>query len=575
MKGVYSVLIFILLILSIFSISVHFVSPSDPTNYLSLGGSYILAVMIIVSRYKQTLLGISASELLIGALLLFAIIYGVFNKNISFEWTITCFSLLFFYALTKRFPLNFDWLFTGIVGIGIVQSIYGIGQYLYWLGNIAAPGFRISGSFDNPAGFAAALSVCFPFTLFLLHKKKLYWKITGIFASLLFIVAIVLSESRTGIVTVTIISGIWDVKTSNPECLKSLGNKTKIVGSATLVITILVGLYFLKKDSADGRLLIWQCSGQMMADKPLFGHGTGGFQKEYMLYQADYFRNHPESGYIMRADIVKHPFNEFILLFAEYGLVGGILFVFVAYLLIREYKKNKNNETFYPMLTLLAIAVFACFSYPLKYPFVRLILVFSAAIIMRNEPKCVCVSASVVRLLKPLVLIALTGMIVLTGQLFYNEYYWNKIARRSLAGETKEVLPEYARLYPWMRGNGLFLYNYAAELNYIGDWKKSNELMTECSKLYNDNDVQLILADNYQQLKQYEQAEQHLKLAYEMIPNRFIPLYRLVQLYKLQKREDDAQNLAKLIIRKPIKIPSYEIDAIKTEMKKIISSKID
>ena len=130
--------------------------------------------------------------------------------------------------------------------------------------------------------------------------------------------AIALSESRAGIVTVTIISGIWGVKTLNPEWLKSLGNKTKIVGSATLVITILVGLYFLKKDSGDGRLLIWQCSGQMIADKPLFGHGTGGFQKEYMLYQASYFRNHPESGYKMRADIVKHPFNEFILLFADH-----------------------------------------------------------------------------------------------------------------------------------------------------------------------------------------------------------------------------------------------------------------
>ena len=575
MKVLNSLLVYILFASSIFVISSHFANPPAPTLYISVGGCCALAIMAIVLKYKQQTLSVSATEILVGGFLLLSTIYGVYSGSVSYEWVISSCSLLLFYALTKRATLNIDSLFIGLVCIGIAQAVYGLGQYLHWANNIASPNFRMSGSFDNPAGFAAALSVCFPFTLFLLHKKKLYWKITGIFASLLFIVAIILSESRTGIVTVTIISGIWDVKTSNPECLKSLGNKTKIVGSATLVITILVGLYFLKKDSADGRLLIWQCSGQMIADKPLFGHGTGGFQKEYMLYQADYFRNHPESGYTMRADIVKHPFNEFILLFAEYGLVGGILFVFVAYLLIREYKKNKNNETFYPMLTLLAIAVFACFSYPLKYPFVRLVLVFSAAIIMRNEPKCVCVSASVVRLLKPLVLIALTGMIVLTGQLFYNEYYWNKIARRSLAGETKEVLPEYARLYPWMRGNGLFLYNYAAELNYIGDWKKSNELMTECSKLYNDNDVQLILADNYQQLKQYEQAEQHLKLAYEMIPNRFIPLYRLVQLYKLQKREDDAQNLAKLIIRKPIKIPSYEIDAIKTEMKKIISSEID
>jgi Lipid A core - O-antigen ligase and related enzymes len=62
----------------------------------------------------------------------------------------------------------------------------------------------------------------------------------------------------------------------------------------------------------------------MITDKPLFGHGIGGFQREYMLYQAEYFKNHPDSNYAMLADIVKHPFNEFLLL-VEQGLVGGLL----------------------------------------------------------------------------------------------------------------------------------------------------------------------------------------------------------------------------------------------------------
>src|ERR1035437_2100833 len=120
---------------------------------------------------------------------------------------------------------------------------------MHWFNNVSTTNFRMSGSFDNPAGFAATLSVCFPFTLFLLIKKELYWKIIGGLSAILFVVAIVLSQSRAGVIAILVISGIWAVKALNPIWLKSWSNQTKIVGSFILIITILVGLYFLKKDS--------------------------------------------------------------------------------------------------------------------------------------------------------------------------------------------------------------------------------------------------------------------------------------------------------------------------------------
>jgi hypothetical protein len=44
------------------------------------------------------------------------------------------------------------------------------------------------------------------------------------------------------------------------------------------VLLLFSGLYFLKKDSADGCLLIWCCSLEMIQDKPLSGHGSGGWR---------------------------------------------------------------------------------------------------------------------------------------------------------------------------------------------------------------------------------------------------------------------------------------------------------
>jgi O-antigen polymerase len=561
---------YILFALSTFVISSHFANPPAPTLYIAAGGCFVLAIAAIILKSKQQIFRLSITEVLFGGFLLFVVVNGVSSKSLNPEWLISGLSLGLFYLAVKRTEQTTEWLFAGLVFIGMAQAVYGLGQYVHWFSNIAASGFRMSGSFDNPAGFAAALSVCFPFALFLVSKKKIYWRLIGGVAAVLFIVAVVLSQSRAGVLAIIVIIVIWTIKRFNVKWLNDCTKRTKIVGSGILVIAILVGLYFVKKDSADGRLLIWKCSTNMILDRPLLGHGVGSFQRDYMLYQADYFRNHPATSSAMLADIVKHPFNEFLLILVEHGLVGGLLLGIFVFILIREYNRNKSLERFYAMLCLVGMGIFACFSYPLSYPFVKLIAVFCAAFIMQNEAVKWNIPKGIFSVLKPAVLIVSVALLVLTVKMYQDEYYWNTIAQRSLAGETRKVLPDYARLYPWMNRNGLFVYNYAAELNYIGEWKQSNKLMTECSGLYNDNDVQLILADNCQQQKQYAEAEEHLKLAYEMIPNRFIPLYRLALLYKKEGKINKANQIARMIVTKPVKIMSGDVLSIKSEMKELV-----
>lgn len=560
------------LILSIFLVSKRFANPSAPAFYITAGGCYILAFLAIVQRNRQQTLSISLTEALLGGFLLFASLHSASSGSLNPEWIISGLSLGLFYLLIKRIQITIKWLFIGFVFIGIAQAIYGLGQYVHWFSNIAASGFRMSGSFDNPAGFAAALSVCFPFALYLLTKKELYWKIIGSLAVLLFIVVVALSQSRAGVVAIIIISGIWSVKELNLKWLKKWSHPTKILGSVVLFIILIVGLYFLKKDSANGRLLIWQCSARMIADKPLLGHGIGGFEREYMLYQADYFRNHPDSSFAMLADIVKHPFNEFLLLFVEHGLVGSLLVGFFIFYLIRVYRNNKSSSMFYAMLCLVGMGVFACFSYPLGYPFVRLMVVFCAALIMHKETYKWIIPQRFFSIFKPAALAVSIALLALTSKMFYDEYRWNAIARCSLAGETRKVMPVYACLYKTMNRNGLFLYNYAAELNFIDRNKESNLLFIEASHFMNDIDLQLQMADNYQKLKQYKEAQKCLILASEMIPNRFIPLYRLAKLYEETKQIQEARIIAKQLIGKPVKIMSVEIMTIREEMQELINN---
>lgn len=85
-------------------------------------------------------------------------------------------------------------------------------------------------------------------------------------------------------------------------------------------------------------------------------------------------------------------------------------------------------------------------------------------------------------------------------------------------------------------------------------------------------DVQLLLADNYQQIQEYDKAEEHLILAYNMVPVRFTPLYRLALLYQMMSNADCIYNTALHIVNKKVKIPSSEVIQMKEEMKKIITN---
>lgn len=100
--------------------------------------------------------------------------------------------------------------------------------------------------------------------------------------------------------------------------------------------------------------------------------------------------------------------------------------------------------------------------------------------------------------------------------------------------------------------------------------KKSNRILNEASRFMNDNDLQLQLADNYLKLKEYKKAENCFLLASNMIPARFIPLYRLAKLYEETNQIIKARKIAKKILAKPIKITSTEIIMIRAEMKELL-----
>ncbi|MDR2037880.1 MAG: O-antigen ligase family protein [Bacteroidales bacterium] len=477
-----------------------------------------------------------------------------------------CLLLLFFLLRQLTAVCAPEWLFGTAFILATFLSLYGVLQYfgVFLTSNRL---FAVTGTFDNPAGFGAALSCVFPYGLYFFDRSVRRFK---------FVVAVMLATLAAGIA----LSGS---RSSVMACLTAVAVYSAVgipklkfrwpikIGAACLVGLLVFGLYLLKKDSADGRLLIWQCTWNMAKDSPIAGHGKGAFQAKYMLYQADYFEMHPDSKYAALADNVLHPFNEYLLILAEHGAIGIGILVLLGFLLIRSYRRSPDFVKLIAGLSLIAVAVFSCFSYPFKYPFTWLIVFLNIALIgvsHDKEPKM----ANPGRLIKAGTVAVSIVLFLITIPLINAEIIWNKTAKASMIGKTGEMLPEYNKLYRYLGKNGLFLYNHAAELNYIKKHEESLRVFGKCTKYYNDMDVQMLMADNYRALEQYDKAERHLKLAAGMCPGRFIPLYQLAKLYDETGREEEAVDLARQIIDKEVKIPSPTVIAIKSEMDKLIKT---
>jgi len=479
------------------------------------------------------------------AILLFFVLFSLFStKEIQF----------------KNFILPVCLIITGL---SFTQAVYGIAQYFRLLPALGI--YRVTGSLDNPAGFATCLCAGFPFFFYFLFKKVILIRFLSIAAIIIVGLAVILSGSRAGMISLAAV------------CVLSFFNlftinKTQKVVTGIFLVILLSSLYFIKRDSANGRLLIWRCSWEMIKEKPITGYGVGGFKANYMNFQAKYFEEHPDSKYAMLADNISRPFNEYVGVLVNYGLAGFLCLLLFLILLIRSFKRNKEKAllSYIAAWCLIAIAVFASFSYPLRYPFIWVAGLLCCLIILfqGNDKMFKLIKKSYI----PSIIILLLAPIVCfkTYSRLKAEMKWCKVAHLSLAGETEQMLPEYQFLHAKLQNNELFLYNYAAELNYSKHYEESRSIANECERFLADYDLQMLMADNYQQLKDYTKAEQHYRKAAAMCPAKFSPLYGLAKMYNETGRKDNAIVIAQQIIHKPVKIASPTVVAIRREMMQLI-----
>lgn len=462
--------------------------------------------------------------------------------------------------LNKKVQTNEMNLFAIVSFVCLCQAVYAIMQALEILPSCSI--YQVVGSFDNPAGLVACLSVGLPCCIYLYsvaERKIIKWVI--VITAIFIVISILLSKSRTGMLAGLFLPIVWwlfSVKRNNWFKVLFLG----------LGIVILSLMYILKKESADGRLLMLRCGWEMIKDKPLFGHGVGSVEAHYMDYQADWLKNNPDTPFSFLADNVKKVFNEYLAVGIRFGVTGWLVLVGFVWLMVYCYRKNPTKEGECALMSLAVIGVLGCFSYPLTYPFTWVVLFLDSSILLNHayslsawENMNFRYSISVILFIVSVSL--LYGIIRRT----YAELEWGHIVKIADRDRGQEFIAKYESLLPVLGNEPYFLYNYSVELYVVGNYEKALLVASHCRKFWADYDLELLHGELFDKLDKSQEAERHFKLASQMCPVRFIPLFRLYMVYKDRGDQAKAIQIGKEILQKPIKVESITIKNIKKYVK--------
>ena len=436
---------------------------------------------------------------------------------------------------------------------GFAQAVWGIAQFMgfSYSGN---PRFSMTGTFFNPGPFAGYLCVAASVAVAEFKRSGRMWHGVAAFVMLL---ALSMAWSRGAMLAFGLAVALL--------YRKELSRKRHYVILASIIAIVLcVLMYFAKPASANGRLFMALVS-LRNSGATIMGNGVGSFLHSLSEGEAVYFSENPQSAFISEVGVAEFPFNEFLRMLVECGVVGLAAGLFVAGVALFNLCKDGKSEGY----ALIALMVFALFSYPLSLmPFILLLAVLLASAGSRN----VAPSSSGGAIAGILVATAAVALSLVVLQAFKPRIAATSEWRGFSMMKNPAFVGSYYDLLPYMADERRFLFSFATLLRETGRYNDSNAMLRQGALVSNDPMFEVIQGNNYQSMGETSLADSCYQRAFFMQPNRVYPLYRLMKLY--ENVGDSAQTLlyARKVVSFNPKVKSSATREMKQEAGKIILS---
>ncbi|MBR2018338.1 MAG: O-antigen ligase family protein [Prevotella sp.] len=443
-------------------------------------------------------------------------------------------------------------LVIGILFCAGYEILVGVGQL--FSGNSRHFLYALSGTFLNPGPYSAFIAMGLVMSC---QLKKGYWLPT-LFATLL-----PATWSRAALVSAAICIGIiyWEQWKRWRWWLCTGG------------LLVLVGLYFLKQGSADGRSIIYLISLLCISRAPVFGSGIGSFCHQYAEGMAAFSVQHPMFNF-QSADVTTNAYNCLLQIGVEQGLLGMTLaLALVALVLV---KLNKAGKTL--GMGLLCLLIFSMFSYPFDQLPYQIIFIVIAAYAGTDVKKVTIPKKWHMLFQCYIAPAALCGCAILLSAFNHRQIKERMEAEsvyRMMAGVRHPAfLDDYYELLPLMLSNEHFLFDFAKILSADGRYNDSNGILRLGSLISSDPMFYIIQGNNYREMGFYQEAEQAYMKAFNSMPNRLYPLYQLMLLYEKMGDTEKTSNIAQRVMMFDEKVASPATKEIKRKAYKIFNKEI-
>jgi len=555
----------------------------------------LMFIFIIIDyRINIAVIELNSVDILISLLFIYFIINNclhgrqlVSKNNVQNGGLLISYFFCKIFFSQKRF--SFQPIKITMLLLSIVQIVIAILQWIEFFSSYNS-NFKFTGFFFNPSPFAIYLSSLLIFcqVIYFFDKDKIIK--TAAFANLLLgIPIIIISQSRSSWVGFILTSLLlFFLKFNLFIPIKNLSvyirkNILYVVIFLLIIAFSSYGLYYMKKDSADGRLLTWNVSVLMFKDHLFLGLGQGGFEAYFLKYQSQYFKMHPEQmqKFGKLAGQTVYAFNDILQIAVEEGMLGLLLFASALYyflkytiILIKAILVDVliEKEIVVMSFSIIIVIIISGFtSYPLtllpfQVVFYPLIGVVSARYNLIENRVLMVISRKDTWLIRILGIAYLAigfwyiNYSIIVYHAYSQEFYTNK------SSYSNELTLKLINFESVLKDDPAYVLSKCENLLKNRDYDAARQQLEKAKEISSDTRIYYALGNLYVDQKMFPKAEEEYKFLYYALPNLIKPKYKLAMLYYNTNQTAKWDKVAREIIEFKPKIPSIFSNDMQTEV---------
>lgn len=472
--------------------------------------------------------------------------------------------MLTLYVSLKQKTLNFNFVENCLLAIATIHLAFMIAQST-GISQPLSPYFKVTGANDNPNTTAIYLTGCIPILIKRLKQHQNTAIHTILFSAI--ILALLTLKCRTAYIGIAVMAAVWLL--SNSKLRKNIYQLhfTKKIICCLLCLTIItisgIFMYNIKKESADGRMLIWKISTSMILEKPQ-GYGYGLFERNYNLTQANYFNNIAGTKLEREnASSVSMAYNDYMEQGVEGGVTGLIFHAtFYIMVVIMAYKKRMMEHA----AIVSAFAVMALFNFICTSILPWILLLCYCADVMANGTTSINTKGKLQKATIALAVCVTCTFLFKNIQLAFYQIKLNKIANAIRTGKPTDLKALDAMEHNI--GTSEFYWRTKAyALTKIQRYGNAARCLCHALKYTSSPAIMFGVYANYEMAGKPEKGLKYLMIMANMIPTNLRSRIYLMRYFHNHGDMKKALAMAQEITYMPLKVVSEEAVKIQNEAK--------